>query len=211
MLKRLGQFAKATVLGGLFVLIPLVILGLLVAKALEVANHVAVSLVSAITGVPPAEVHFPMLLACGFLLLCSFLAGLFMLSRLGKRFGCWLDEVLVKSLPMYALIRNLLTGLLGADVEGSIKPGLLKQPDGSDILVYLIEKHDDDRWTVFRPFSPSALSGTVEITPADRVRPLSCRLGDSVTCLNNLGAGLPKLLEKSANTSRTNKSKGDQG
>ena len=198
MLKRLGQFAKATVLGGLFVLIPLVILGLLTTQALVVAHRFAVSLAAAATGVPPEEVRYPLLLAIGFLLLCSFLAGLFMLSPLGKRFGRWLEEGVAELLPVYGLIRNILTGLLGAETKGAIKSGLLTQPDGSAVLVYLIEKHDDGRWTIFRPFSPSAISGTVEIVSANRVQPLNCRLSDSVTCLNNLGAGIPKLLKQSA-------------
>jgi uncharacterized membrane protein len=195
-MRRLGLFLKTTTLGGLLVLLPVVLTGFLLSKALGAARVAAAKMISLVTGQPSETVQFPMILAVLLVLAISFVLGLLLNLRIGARSERWVERVILFRVPGYAAVKNIINGLANTEREGMVKAALVSVADGVNVLAFVMEDHGDGRLTIFIPSSPSAASGSVQIVHQDRVKMLNVRLPSVVTMLNQWGVGAQRLLRK---------------
>ncbi len=199
-MKRLAAFLKATTLGGLFVLLPVVVVFGIAAKTVLGVHAAAQSIMEKLTGQDSEAAHFPMIFAVLIVVALSFALGLGMISRRGKAAGTWIERTLLFRVPGYAAARAIVGGLANVEREGVVKPGLLTVDDGIECFVFVTEDHGDDRLTVFIPGSPNPASGNVQIVRKSLVRPLNVHLTDIGTAHQQWGVGTKKALAKHAAT-----------
>jgi uncharacterized membrane protein len=189
------RFIKTTLLGGLFVVLPIVLLYLVALKALQLA----VKFSAPIAAVVPADlspVKSPLLIAVVLIVGASFLVGLVMYSAPARRFGRRLEMQTLGRFPPYKFLKGM-TGALAGGADGpGFPPALLVQPNGTRVFVLIIEEHGDEAATVFVPSAPTPTIGTVQIAARDRLQPLDAKGGEVLQVLGNWGIGTGSLLKK---------------
>jgi len=195
-MKRLAAFLKTTTLGGLFVVLPLiVVLGLLVKLVMGV-HAAAQSVMAKLAGEGSEAAHFPILFAILIVVGISFAFGLALTSRRGQATGNWFEGKLLYRIPGYVALRAILGGLADASKEGVVKSGLLTLDPGIECFVLVIEDHGGDHLTVYIPGSPNPGSGNVQVVRRHLVRMLNVRMTDITTVLHQFGMGSAKVLAK---------------
>ena len=187
-------FLKTTAMGGLFVLLPILLLYLLLAEALGLI----VALATPIADLFPAEtfgqVEFPAIVGLILILGVSFVIGLGLRARIARRSGRWFERTVLDRLPAYNALKNLTTGFTEACRDGGFKAAVLISPDGEQEIVYVIEDHGNGNLTVLVPWAPAAFSGSVKIIDKDRIKILKANLGDVSRALGHWGMGVRELL-----------------
>jgi len=197
-MKRLAAFLKATTLGGLFVVLPVVLVFALLGKAVLGVHDTMESIMVKLAGEGSDVAHFPMAFAVLIVVAISFMLGLTMISRRGKAASSWFERALLYRVPGYTTARALVGGFANIESDDAFKPGLLTLDEGIQCLVLITEDHGNGLLTVFLPGSPSPASGNVQIVSKDLVRPLNVRLADIATAHQQWGVGVKHLLAKHA-------------
>lgn len=195
-MKRLAAFLKATTLGGLFVVLPVLIVLAVLTKAVMMVHGVAESIVGMMAGEDSKAEHFPIIFSVLILVGISFGFGLVMTSRRGLAACRWIEERLLFRVPGYAAVRAIVGGLADTKGEGVVKSGLLTIDEGMEAFVLVVEDHGDGRLTVFVPGSPNPASGNVQVVRKDLVRILNVRMTEIGTVLQQCGVGSAKVLAK---------------
>jgi len=129
-LKQFGAFLKTTTLGGLFVLLPVVVVFHLLRQVFQVAEAAARPIASAFSKVGFYEPKFPVLLAIALMLIVSFILGLLMFATWGKTAGRWFESALLMPFPGYRAIKLITKSMVGAEEMESFKPVLIVSPNG---------------------------------------------------------------------------------
>lgn len=196
-MKRIAAFLKATTLGGLFVLLPVVAVFILLTKAVVTAHSVALTLMETFAGQESVVAEFPMIYAVLIVVVISFIFGLVMISHLGRSVGTWIERTLLFRIPGYAAARAIIGGL--ANAERVVKSGLLKVGEGVECFVFITEDHGNGKLTIFIPETPNPGTGTVQIVSKELVRPLNVRITNIAHALQQWGVGSAKLLVRHDN------------
>ena len=193
-MKQLLDFLKTTALGGLFVLLPILLLYLLLAELLQLV----VALATPIADLFPKETfdrfNAPVLVALVLIVGVSFLFGLTLRSVKLRQIGIWLERTMLGRLPLYGAVKSLSRGLAGAEQDTAFRPAVLNSADGEREIVYVIEDHGDGQVTVLIPWAPASFAGSVKIVRRDRIEMLDARLGDVSRALSHWGVGVHELL-----------------
>jgi uncharacterized membrane protein len=194
-MKRIAAFLKTTILGGLFVVLPLIVVLGIMAKLVMGIHDAAESIMAKMAGEHSDAAHFPILFAILIVIGISFAFGLALTSRRGQATGGWVERTILLRIPGYAAMRAIVGGLADASSEGVVKPGLLRVDPGIEAYVLVIEDHGG-HLTVFLPGSPNPASGNVQIVRKDLVRMLNVRMTTVTSVLQQWGMGSAKLLSK---------------
>ena len=193
-MKNILNFLKTTILGGLFVLLPIILIYLALAETLDILVLLASPIADLFFPGHFEEAKFPVLTALVLLVLISFVLGLIMLSDIGRRFGSWIERIILGKVPGYNAIKSLTKGFASSQENSSFKPALLKSADGEKEFVYIVEEHDDGNLTIMVPWSPTPFAGSIKIEPKDRVEPLSVNMAKLTEVLSQWGIGAKNLL-----------------
>jgi|SRR5438552_6715778 len=140
-MKRLGLFLKATTVGGLFMLLPIVLTLLLISKAVGVARTAAAKIIGGITGQPSDVVHFPLVLAVLLVLALSFLLGRILTSQIGSRCSQWFEHTILFRVPGHFAVKSILHGLTDTEREGMVRPALVSTTSDECYFAFVMEEH----------------------------------------------------------------------
>ena len=195
-MKNIVEFLKTSVVGGLFVLLPLLVLYLLLAELLQLVVELATPIADLFPKGTFDKLNTPVLMALILIVGASFLFGLALRSMNLRRLGLWIEHSMLGRLPMYNAVKSLSRGLVGAKEEGVFRPAVLNSPDGSREIVYVIEDHGDGQVTILIPWAPASFAGTVKIMGSERIEMLDASLGDTSRVLSHWGVGVRDLLAK---------------
>lgn len=193
-MKNLMEFFKTSLLGGLFVLLPLVLFYLLLAELLELVVVLATPIADLFPKGTFDEAKMPVIIGILLIVGISFLFGLTLRSVVLRRFGLWIEKKVLSRMPLYNAVKSLARGLLGAQEETAFRTALLSG-DGEREIVYVIEEHKDEHMTVLVPFAPASFAGPIKIVSSNRVEMLPASVGDASRVISHWGIGARKLLE----------------
>jgi len=200
-MKQIVDFLKTTVIGGLFVLLPVLLLFMLLAEALQMVVALATPIANLFPKEMFAKIEVPVLIALILIVTVSFLLGLALRSAALSRLGDWIERTVLSRLPAYAVLKRLTKGF-AKEEAAAFKPGLLISKEGWRDLAYVIEDHGDGQLTVLVPWAPTAFSGAVKIVDRDRVEMLDANLGDVSKVLSLWGMGTRDLMGKGSATEK---------
>lgn len=195
-MNRFIEFLKTTAAGGLFVLLPILLLYLLLAEMLDVVVALAMPIVDLFPKGTFDQVYFPVLIAVVLIVGTSFMIGLGMRSATARRLGQKIEGAVLERMPLYNVLKSLTTGFARADQGLAFSPAVLISPDGHRELAYLIEDHGDGNATVMLPWVPTAFAGTLKIVKKQRIEMLDVNLADFTRVLGQWGVGARHLLDK---------------
>jgi uncharacterized membrane protein len=187
-MRSIYRFLKSTILGGLVVLVPIVVLATIVVWAVNVAVKAITPVLDWLPDKSVAGVSLTMFIAVLGLVAGCFLAGLFAETAIIRRFG-ELAERLALSVPGYALMKNVGANLVGIEGKHPARTVLVRF-DTSWQLGFVMETLADGRHVVFIPGVPRALVGSMHIIAADRVQVLTMSVSAALDVLGRLGVGM---------------------
>ena len=188
----LTGFLKATLAGGLFFLLPVVLIVIVLSHAMQLAAKVAKPISSLL---PEAAIGVwgETCLAVLLLILLSLGAGLVARTKAGKRIMSWFENSFLGGLPQYQVMKSMAEGLVHVESAESVHPALVSIEDGWQ-MGYLLEPLEKGWVTVFLPQAPTPMSGNVMYLPADRVRPLDITMVQAMAIVKHIGVGSAEAL-----------------
>ncbi len=200
-MRSVYRFLKATIIGGLVVMVPVVALGAILVWAAKTALEVVEPVFDRLPDKSFGGVSLALLATILALVGSCFVAGLFAETALIRHL---VDraERLALAVPGYALMKNVGANLIGIEGKHPVRTVLVRC-EATYQLGFLMETLADGRHVVFIPGVPRALVGTLHIVPADRVQILAMSVSASLDALGRLGVGLRESWPK--NESRDEK------
>jgi len=196
-MKGLSKFLKATASGGLFVLLPVLLLYLLFAEVLELV----VALATPITELFPKgtfdDVRSPVFIALVLIVGTSFMIGLGLRSATARRLGIYIERAVLDRLPMYDVLKRLTRGFSSEEQSSSFKPAVLISQSGVRELAYVVEDHNDGNVTILLPWAPTPFTGYVKIVKREQIETLDVNLGEFTKIVSQWGVGARDLMVKS--------------
>jgi uncharacterized membrane protein len=200
-MKQIVEFLKTTVIGGLFILLPVLLLFMLLSEALQMVVALATPIADLFPEEAFAKAEAPVLIALILIVGVSFLLGLALRSAALNRLGDWIERTVLSRLPAYAVLKRLTKGF-AKEEAAAFKPGLLISKEGWRDIAYVIEDHGDGQLTVLVPWAPTAFSGSVKVVDQNRVEMLDANLGDVSKVLSLWGMGTRDLMGKGSATGK---------
>ena len=187
------NFFKSTLLGGLFVLLPLMLLwiglkeigGLLVEMATPIADLFPPGVFDNLTA--------PGVIALLLIVGTSFVLGLAARAAWLRSIGRNIEKSVLNKVPMYRMLKIISSSLIGSDT-GDVNPALLTDGAGGGEPCYVIEKHKDGRATVLIPWSPASFAGSIKVVQQSDLEYLACSLDEFSRSLSQIGVGVEECL-----------------
>lgn len=180
-----------TMVRGVFLLVPLMVFGMLIGKALGMLRTLLEPIAKRMGDVP--GISMPVALSIVVLVTIVLLAGL--LSKLSGARGMigWLESTVLSRIPGYAYMKGM--GENAAGVEGGpIYQPVLARIEDSWQLGFIVETIEPGQYAVYVPGAPNPWSGSVYFMAESRLRKIDLKLGEVQGCLKRLGIGSSALL-----------------
>jgi uncharacterized membrane protein len=200
-MKYAREFITSTVVGGLFIIVPVYLAVLLLLKGMKSAAGLVRPIAAMVPDWLPAE----RLLSLVAVLALCFLVGVAVRTRSGRVVRERMEKVFFERLPGYGLLRSLTQRLAGDSDEQAWKPALVEIEEAL-VPAFIIEELDDGRFTVFVPSVPTPLAGAVYVLRRERVHILDIPFTQAISSISRWGSGSKDLvaaMQKEGPDSRT--------
>ena len=191
-MKNVG-FIKTTAIGGIFVLMPIVIVVLLVGKAFSLVAGVG----AAMAGKAPESIrHLPLasILTIVFLVGFCYVLGRLVAPKRDLAEGTKLERKFLNRIPGYQIVRGAAMVLFGLEGAKAVKPALLRREEGVAELVLVIEALPRDRHVVFLPECPVPMTGTLLVVDDRLLEFLPAGSMSALQIFSRWGGGTAALL-----------------
>ena len=192
------KYARAvitsTVVGGLFIVVPVYLAVLLLLKGMKTAGSLVRPIAVFVPDWLPAEGLLSLLLVLG---LC-FLVGAAVRTPTGRETRERLELMFFERLPGYSLLRSLTQRLAGDSEESTWQPALVEIEDAL-VPGFIIEELDDGRLTVFVPSVPTPLAGAVYVLRRERVHIIDVPFTQAIRIRLSVGVRVERPRGSDAN------------
>jgi uncharacterized membrane protein len=188
-MKVAREFITSTLIGGIFVVVPVYLAVLLLLKGMQSVVNLVRPIAALLPDAVPAEGLLSLLVVLG---IC-FVVGAAVRTRAGRAARERVEVVFFERLPGYGLLRSLTQRLAGDTDEASWKPAFAEIEDAL-APAFVIEEHDDGRYTVFVPSIPTPLAGAVYILDRSRVQLLDVPFTQAIKSISRWGSGSKELI-----------------
>jgi uncharacterized membrane protein len=188
-MKYAREFITSTVVGGLFIVVPVYLAVLLLLKGMRSVGGLVRPIAVLVPDWLPAEGLLSLVLV---LALC-FLVGVVVRTPSGRAVRERMELVFFERLPGYGLLRSLTQRLAGDSEQNTWQPALVEIEDAL-VPAFIIEELDDGRFTVFVPSVPTPLAGAVYVLRRERVHILDIPFTQAIRSVSRWGAGSKDLV-----------------
>ncbi len=194
-MKSTSSFVKSTLIGGLFFLVPIVLLIIILSKAHDIMLKIAQPLSDLIPLDKIGGVAIANILVVLLILLFCFLAGLAASRPRFKAAQSYLEEKILGPLPGYQVAKAYLNSLeLYESKEEKMLP-VLVELDKHQRLGFEMERSDDGDVVVYLPGAPNFIAGTVVLVSAQQVSELPVSLRAVKDSMEQFGFGAAQLKD----------------
>ena len=188
-MKYAREFVTSTVIGGLFIVVPVYLAILLLLKGMKSAASLVRPIAALLPDWLPAEGVISLLLV----LVVCFIVGAAVRTRAGQIVRERVEKAFFERLPGYGLLRSLTQRLANDGDETAWKPALVELEDAL-VPAFIIEELVDGRLTVFVPSVPTPLAGAVYILSRERVHALDIPFTQAIRSVSRWGSGSKDLV-----------------
>ena len=122
-----------------------------------------------------------------------FVVGLALRTRAGRAARAQFEKSVLEKIPGYDLLRGLTQQLAGTSRENVWQPALAEIEDAL-VPAFIIEEHDDGRFTVFVPSVPTPFAGAVYILAPERVHPVDIPFTQAIQSIGKWGSGAKEFV-----------------
>jgi len=188
-MKRAWHFTTKALGAGLLIVVPVYLSLLLLLKAM---GSIA-GLVRPIAALLPDWFPAENVLALLAVLIVCFVVGAAVVTPSGRRLREKMERSLFDRIPGYSLLRSLTQQVAGKSDETAWQPALVEIEEAL-VPAFIIEEHEDGRFTVFVPSVPTPLAGAVYVLSRERVHPLDVPFTQAIKSVSRWGQGSKELV-----------------
>ena len=197
-MKRLREFIKSTLVGGLLVLLPLTILLYALIWVFGLAHRAISPLTKIIMEKSTLQVIVADVVAVALLVAVCFAVGVVVRTRFGHWIYVLIESRLLRKTPGYSMIKETVSQFLDKDKQSPFSSVALARIFESDTLVsvFVTDQHEDGSCTVFMPTGPNPTSGNIYHLKAENVFPVDVSVEDAMRSIISCGAGSSALIAR---------------
>jgi uncharacterized membrane protein len=199
-MKSIISFIKTTLIGGLFFVIPLVLLVLIIGKVMDILRKLVAPIVDKIPLEAIGGITISRIFALLVLLLLCFIAGLFAKTKKANDLKKWVEAKILSHIPGYGLFKGLTEYAAGLDSE-HLKDVVLVDIEEVWQIGFLMDEIDDELSTVYIPGAPNPMSGDVFFVKKERLKKLDLPELSAMKIYKKLGLDSKKILNGKINKS----------
>ena len=188
------KFIKSSVVNGLAILIPLVLLYLAIKEIIALVVSIATPIADLFPTGTFDHVRETEIIAALLILGAAFSLGLLSKIKTGRAIGRGIEKYTLNKIPMYQMMKSLVGAFLNLKDEESFKPAFIENDSGDLEPCYVIEDRGRPRLVVLVPWAPTAFAGSVKLVPRESVQYLPVTLDEFSLSLTHLGLGMSDLL-----------------
>lgn len=195
-MKKIQTFLKATILGGLVVILPIAIMIFVVKWILGFTTGLIEPITNLLVVQSQMQEYLADVVVILVLIAVCFFVGMFVRTRLGLWFVQSIESTVFKKAPGYSVIKETIVQLLGKE-KSPFSTVALVQPFENNTLVsaFVTDSHPDGSFTVFMPTGPNPTSGFIFHLDGQYVHPVNVPVEDAMRSIISCGAGSTKLVE----------------
>jgi len=195
------RFIKATIAGGFFVILPVVLIWMLIEETIGIVDGLTAPIVEKLPVDKLGGLSIATLLAVVLIVLACFITGVLMRTAPVARIGGWLERTLLHPIPGYTLVKALTQRFAGTTDDSRFAPAFIHLAPGYHEIGFIVERHSTGYFTVFIPLAPTPAVGTIRVVAAELVQPIDAPMGVVANSLLQWGIGsadLPAPEERAA-------------
>jgi uncharacterized membrane protein len=196
-MRKLREFIKSTLVGGLLVLLPVAIFAFVLVWVFNVVHKAISPLTKLVTPESDFQVILADVLVVLVLICACFLVGAVVRTRLGTWLYLLIETKLLRRTPGYSLIKETVSQFLGKKKSPFSSVALVRL-FGNDTMAsaFITDTHEDGSHTVFVPTGPNPTSGNIYHLRPENVFPVDVPVEDAMRSIISCGAGSSMLLAK---------------
>ena len=193
-MKSIFKILKATFLGGILFLVPLVVLLVILEKGYGIIQKVTLPLVKHLPRVNVLGIALQELIGILIIILICFGAGLLARTSKAKKLIHKLENGILSFVPGYSFMKNMNENIMGIESNQDLKV-ILVPTDAGWQFGFLIEQIDENTFTVFIPDAPNPWSGAVVFVDKKDIKNIEISQKEALACIRKLGYGSKELLK----------------
>jgi len=193
---KLKAFLKTSLLGGVVVILPVVILVSLFVWFFRVVSGLIAPLTHLLIQDTRFNEFVAQILVMAVILAACFFVGVLVRTRLGDFFYRFVETRILKLAPGYTMIKETVIQLFGNRKDSPFSSVALAQVFGNETLMtgFITDTHADGSCTVFVPTGPNPTSGLIFHLPGRFVHPVDIPVQEAMRSIISCGAGSARLL-----------------
>lgn len=193
-MKQLLKFLKTTFVGGVFLIVPIVIVLLILGKVIEILRTLVKPIVKELPLDTIGGITIARLVAFSVLIIICLIAGIIAKTKTASKFKNWIESTLLSNIPGYSMIKGMTETAIGIETNNDNEIMLVNIEETWQIGI-LMDKIDDELFTVFLPGAPSPMSGDVVFVKKERLKKLDISSVDAFKIQKKLGVDSAAILK----------------
>lgn len=193
-MKSIFKIIKATFLGGILFLVPLVVLLIILEKGYGIIQKITLPLVNNLPRVHVLGIALQELIGILIIILICFAAGLLARTARAKKLIQKLEDGILSFVPGYSFMKSTNESIMGFESKQDLKV-ILVPTDAGWQFAFLIEQINENNFTVFIPDAPNPWSGSVVLVEKKDIREIEITQKEALACIRKLGYGSKELLK----------------
>lgn len=203
-MKKVISFIKTTIIGGLFFMIPIVLLIYLIVEVLIIFRKIVAPISDKISISFLGLEMTSRIIALIVLIVLCFIAGLLAKTKRVYQLKEWVEDNILSNIPGYTLLKGMSETAAGID-SNNLKEVVLVDIEEVWQIGFLMERIDEDLNAVFIPGAPNPMAGDVVIVKWDRLKKLDIKGINALKMSRKLGIDSKKILDGKMNRSTFDK------
>ena len=194
-MKKIKSLFKTTLIGGALVVLPIVILLLVFNWLYQFIADKIKPITYILSETARLQEFFASLAAIVLILLCFFIVGILVKTKLGRFTFDYFEKKFLTRIPLYKLIKDTTQQIVGSE-KMLFKHVAMVNIWGNDtrMTAFITEEHEDGSYTVFVPSGPAPTAGFIFHLSADQVQKVNYPVDRAMKTILSLGAGSRELL-----------------
>nr|WP_294782088.1 DUF502 domain-containing protein [uncultured Flavobacterium sp.] len=193
-MKSILRIIKATFLGGILFLAPLVVLLVILEKGYGILKKITLPLVHNLPRVHVLGIALQEFIGIIIIVIICLGAGLLARTKKAKELIGKLENGILSFVPGYSFMKSMNENIMGIESKEDLKV-ILVPTDAGWQFAFLIEQIDENNFTVFVPDAPNPWSGSVVFVEKKDIKEIEITQKQALTCIRKLGFGSKELLK----------------
>ena len=190
---RIRRFLITTVIGGVVVLLPIVILVWVVSLVLGFVEHLIDPLAKLFDMKLQPELLVDLIIITGIVTFCFFV-GLVVRTQFGRSALRYIELELFEKVPAYSTIRDIIQQFTGTKKAPFKKVVIVDAFGNGTLMTGFITDEGDKYYTVFVPTAPNPTNGFVFHVPAEKLKFVGVRTEEAMRTIVGMGVGSMDVL-----------------
>ncbi|AOC94364.1 hypothetical protein BB050_01230 [Flavobacterium anhuiense] len=193
-MKSIFKIIKATFLGGILFLAPLVVLLVILEKGYGIIQKITLPLAEHLPRIHVLGIALQELAGIIIIILICFVAGLLAKTAKAKNLIQKLEDGILSFVPGYSFMKNMNENIMGLESKDDLKV-ILVPTDAGLQFAFLIEEINENKFAVFIPDAPNPWSGSVVFVEKKDITDVDISQKQALACIRKLGFGSKVLLK----------------